>query len=139
MFKRICVFSLGGILSASPLSYASIDSPEPTKQSINIAGSTEKIAVYRAIKLRKGESLKIMQHPTEHSRVIDFMPYNARWIAAESERKRYGMQYWQEVKWNGFAGWVKSKYLAYDPKASKLVSSDRSCLKRNRAKHCLLE
>ena len=134
-FRIVYSFILMGFTSVVQATNVEVSTDLET--SISKRDKHQTLVVYRIAKLSKGESLKLMKHPTDHSPVVDFLPYDARWIIPKSEKKRYGILSWQEVQWNGRRGWAKSDFLILDPVATKAVSADKSCLEKNRLKHCL--
>lgn len=81
------------------------------------AASADGPDYYRVVNVQGNETLKLRSRPSQYSRTLDSMSFNARRIRHTGNHRRG----WVQVRHNGQRGWVNASYLAEDSRNADIT------------------
>ncbi|CAA6823377.1 MAG: Unknown protein [uncultured Thiotrichaceae bacterium] len=88
------------------------------------ADANEPLA-YKVANIKTAGELNVRQYPSASAPVILQMPFDATWILKRTAEHKGN---WQKVVWGVKEGWVNSRYIDTDHKASVELAAHRQCV-----------
>lgn len=92
-----------------------------------LANANQQLA-YKVANIKTAGELNVRQYPSASAPVLVQLPFDATWILKRTNEHKGK---WQKVVWGVKEGWVNTRYIDTDQKASVELAAHRQCVTQN--------